>query len=248
MKNKKKIWIFTLLPNYFDAFFASGVCARSKELFDIEVVNIRDFAINKYRSVDDSPYGGGPGMVMRADICFEALKAKILEPLGIDAEQWSAQKNFEPHMIFVAPRGIKWDYQQAKAFASNLSNENTAQNIVFWCGRYEGIDERFIHRFIHQIYSIGDFVISGGELAVQLILDSTFRYIPGILGNDLSAHADSFENSLLEAPCYTKPKDFLGMQVPEILTQGHHLKMGQYQQEQSLLLTQRCRPDLIKKE
>ncbi len=247
MKNKKKIWIFTLLPQYFTAFFEAGVCARAKEIFDIEVVNIRDFALNKYRSVDDSPYGGGPGMVMRADICFEALKAKIFIPQGIDPTQWTAATQMQPHMIFVAPRGKKWDFEQAKIFSNQLTLEDKVTDIVFWCGRYEGLDERFIERFIHETYSVGDFVLSGGELAVQIILDTSFRYIPGILGNDLSAHADSFENSLLEAPCYTKPKEFLGMSVPEVLTQGHHAKMTQYQQQQSLLLTQKFRPDLIKK-
>lgn len=245
MKNKKKIWIFTLLPQYFTAFFESGVCARAKELFDIEVVNIRDFAFNKYRSVDDSPYGGGPGMVMRADVCFEALKQKVLEPMGLNAHEWTAQNSSEPHMVFVAPRGQRWDYQQARAFSLQLMNQDHVLNYVFWCGRYEGLDERFIERFIHQTYSVGDFVLSGGELAVQVMLDTSFRYIPGILGNDLSAQNDSFEDKLLEAPCYTKPKEFLGMSVPEILTQGHHAKMLQYQQQQSLLLTQKYRPDLL---
>lgn len=247
MKNKKKIWIFTLLPQYFTAFFEAGVCARAKEIFDIEVVNIRDFALNKYRSVDDSPYGGGPGMVMRADVCFEALKHKILLPQGIDADQWTALTHAQPHMVFVAPRGIKWDYEQAKIFSNQLTADDSVTDIVFWCGRYEGLDERFLERFIHQTYSVGDFVLSGGELAVQIMLDTSFRYIPGILGNDLSASSDSFENSLLEAPCYTKPKEFLGMTVPEVLTGGHHAKMTAYQHQQSLMLTQKFRPDLLKK-
>ena len=153
MQIKKKIWIATLFPEYFDAFFAAGVCSRAKEFFDVEIINIRDFSLNKYRSVDDTPYGGGPGMVMRADVCFEALKHKVLEPLGYDSQQWTAQTYQEPHMVFVSPRGEKWSSLQAKGLAEHLTSSDTTQNIVFWCGRYEGIDERFIQRFIHKIYS-----------------------------------------------------------------------------------------------
>lgn len=249
MQNKKKIWIATLFPEYFDAFFAAGVCSRAKEIFDVEIINIRDFSLNKYRSVDDTPYGGGPGMVMRLDVCYEALKHKVLIPLGLEADQWTAETHQEPHMVFVTPRGEQWSSSQAKKLSEYLTNTNadTAQNIVFWCGRYEGIDERFIQRFIHKMYSIGDYVLSGGELAVQVILDSTFRYVPGILGNDVSAHQESFENSLLEAPCYTKPKEFLGLTVPEVLTQGNHAKMREFLHQQSILITEKHRPDLLKK-
>ncbi len=248
MKTKKKVWIFTLFPEYFDAFFAAGVCSRAKEMFEIKIINIRDFSLNKYRSVDDSPYGGGPGMVMRADVCFEAFKKTVLTPLGFNADTWTAQNHTEPRMIFVAPRGIQWNSFTAKSLAQDLTANTTAENIVFWCGRYEGIDERFIERFIHHIYSIGDFVLSGGELAVQVLLDSAFRFIPGILGNDVSAQEDSFEHSLLEAPCYTKPREFLGMSVPAVLTEGNHAKMQEFLTEKSLELTKKHRPDLLKKD
>jgi tRNA (guanine37-N1)-methyltransferase len=246
MKNKKKIWIFTIFPEYFETFFTQGVLRRSHDIFDIEVVNLRDFALNNYRSVDDSPYGGGPGMVMRVDVCFEALKQKILSPLGLKAEDWSAQTHIEPKMIFLTPRGKTWTTKWAKTMAQQLMDHESPDNFVFWCGRYEGIDERFIERYIHEMYSIGDYIISGGELAVQVVLDSALRFIPGILGNENSTQQESFENSMLEAPCYTKPREFLGMSVPEVLTQGNHAKMQQFLAEKSLELTQKFRPDLLK--
>ena len=248
MKNKKKIWIFTIFPEYFEAFFHAGVTRRAKDFFDLEIVNIRDFALNQYRSVDDAPYGGGPGMVMRVDVCFEALKKKVLLPLGYTAEEWSAQTHLQPRVIFLAPRGKTWSAQLAKDLAHQLVTKSVGENFVFWCGRYEGVDERFIERFVHDMYSIGDYVISGGELALQVLLDSAFRFIPGFLGNELSAKQESFESSLLEAPCYTKPREFLGMAVPEVLTQGNHAKMQKFLHDKSLELTKKYRPDLLQKD
>lgn len=244
MLNKKKIWIFTLFPNQFNFFFSEGVIARCHDYFDIKLVNIRDYSDNKYKSVDDAPYGGGPGMVIRPDICFEALKLEVFRTLNIDENTWNAKENSSPRMIYVCPTGKRWSAQEAKNMSKELS---TDQPLVFWCGRYEGIDERFIERFIHERYSIGDYVLSGGELAVQVMLDSAMRFFEGILGNSASYREDSFEDGMLSAPCFTRPKNFMGMDVPSVLLEGNHALIKKFQLEKAQEITKLRRPDLDKK-
>ncbi len=245
---KKNIWILTLFPEYFEPLKKCGIVGqalrgeRSEGIkFELHTINIRDYAHGNYKSVDDAPFGGGPGMVMRADILEDALLG--LMKLGGYTKSIKESLN----VIYTSPRGKVWDHNWARSFATNeLSDPH--RDCVFICGRYEGIDERFLNKYVDQMFSIGDFVLSGGEIAVLSILDSALRFVPGILGNKLSTNDDSFEeNHLLEAPRYTRPQDFNGDVVPEILLSGHHQKMTAFEREQKEIITQKLRPDLWKK-
>lgn len=241
----KKIWILTLFPEFFEPLLKCGIAGqalrgeRSSDEFQFEMnfINIRDFSTTKYRSVDDSPYGGGPGMVMRADILRDALIKGVVEQQGYESLE-------DLHVIYTSPRGRVWDNQLAREFGTQILS-SSEKDVVFICGRYEGIDERFLEKYVNAFYSIGDFVLTGGEIAVMTILDSAVRFVPGILGNKLSSEADSFEDGLIEHPQYTKPQVFEGMEVPEVLLNGHHKKIQEWQKEQKLLLTRKHRPDLL---
>jgi tRNA (guanine37-N1)-methyltransferase len=240
----KKIWILTLFPEYFKPLLECGISGqafrgeRSENIkFEVEFVNIRDYSLTKYKSVDDSPFGGGPGMVMRADVLREALLKGVLE-------KSAHQSLADLHVIYTSPRGKVWNNKVAREFGTSILSHPT-KDIVFICGRYEGIDERFLEKYVNDYYSLGDFVLTGGELAVMTMLDSAVRFVPGILGNKLSSEYDSFEDGLIEYPQYTKPQDFEGMPVPEILLSGHHKKIQEWQREQQLLMTKKNRPDLL---
>lgn len=240
----RRIWILTLFPEMFKPFLECGIAGsalrgeRAESLkFEVHFVNIRDYSTTKYKSVDDTPYGGGPGMVMRADILRDALVKGVQEAGGYHSLS-------ELQVIYTSPRGKVWDNKVAREFGvSTLGGE---KDVVFVAGRYEGIDERFLEKYVDAFYSIGDFVLTGGELAIILMLDSAVRFVPGILGNKLSSEYDSFEDGLIEFPQYTKPRVFEGMEVPAILLEGHHKKIQEWQQEQKLAMTQKWRPDLIK--
>lgn len=239
----RRIWILTLFPEYFKPLLECGISGsafrgeRSDTLkFEMKFVNIRDYSTTKYKSVDDSPFGGGPGMVMRADILRDALLKGVVEA-------GSYKDLSELTVVYTSPRGKVWNNKVAREFGTEtLANKD----VVFICGRYEGIDERFIEKYVNEFYSIGDYVLTGGELAVMTILDSAVRFVPGILGNKLSSEYDSFEDGLLEFPQYTKPQEFEGMPVPEILLSGHHKKIDEWQKEQKLIMTKKHRPDLLK--
>lgn len=233
----RKIWVLTLFPEYFETLKTCGVTGASlKE--KLECVNIRDYSKTKYKSVDDTPYGGGPGMVMKADILRDALIEGVVQKGGYESVN-------ELHVIYPSPRGKIWNHQAARDFSESfLSGE---KDLVFICGRYEGIDERFIEKYVSSFYSVGDYVLSGGELAVMLILDSSLRYQKDVLGNSLSSAEDSFEDGLLEFPQYTKPREFEGLEVPSVLLEGHHQKIKQWQKDQKLAMTKKYRPDLISK-
>jgi len=244
---KKKIWILTLFPEYFTPLIQCGITGqalrgeRSEDGFgfEVELVNIRDFSKNKYKSVDDTPYGGGPGMVMRADILKDALIQGVLEK----GEYTFLDKLW---VIYTSPRGKVWNNRVARDFAvQNLAS--TDKDLVFICGRYEGVDERFLEKYVNEFYSIGDFVLTGGEIAVMTMIDSAIRFVPGILGNKLSSLNDSFEDGLIEYPQYTRPADFEGMSVPEILQSGHHKKIEEWQMNEKKRLTEKHRPDLLKR-
>jgi tRNA (guanine37-N1)-methyltransferase len=188
--------------------------------------------------VDDSPFGGGPGMVMRADILKEAFLQGV-----VAAGNYSSKEDL--HVVYTSPRGKVWTNKVAREFGTQiLSGE---KDIVFICGRYEGIDERFLETYVNDFYSVGDYVLTGGEIPVMAMLDSSVRFVPGILGNKLSAGDDSFEDGLIEFPQYTKPREFDGMDVPAILLEGHHKKIGEWQKEQKVEMTKKWRPDLLKK-
>lgn len=221
---KKKIWIITLFPEYFDAFKSQGKASSAfKESVDLHILNLRDYSDNSYKSVDDYPFGGGEGMVIRADVLKRALDS-------IDSPKLT--------VIYPSPRGKKWNADAAKSYAPE-------GDLVFICGRYEGIDERFIQKYVDVQYSLGDFVLTGGEIPTMAMIDSIVRFIPGTLGNENSSKNESFENNLLEHSHYTRPRVFEDMEVPEVLLSGHHKKIEEFRAKESQELTKKYRPDLL---
>ncbi|MBT4792722.1 MAG: tRNA (guanosine(37)-N1)-methyltransferase TrmD [Halobacteriovoraceae bacterium] len=195
-----------------------------------------------FKGVDASPFGGGAGMVMRADVLKEALIAGVVRTGGYDEENYRQQL----HIVCPAPRGKTWDQPMAQEFAQNYLAIDSKKDLVFICGRYEGIDERFMEKYIDQFISLGDYILTGGELAVMTILDSAMRFSPGVLGNKCSAHDESFFNNKLEYALYTRPKVFDGVNAPEELTGGNHKKIIKFKLQSSLEVTHKYRPDLEK--
>lgn len=242
---KKIIWILTLFPEYFKPLLECGISGqafrgeRSENIqFELKFVNIRDYARGSYKSVDDSPYGGGPGMVMRADILRDALVLGVIENGGYNSKD-------DLHVVYTSPRGRVWNNEVAREFGNTVLAHPT-KDLVLVCGRYEGVDERFLEKYVDEYYSIGDFVLTGGEIAVLTMLDSAVRFVPGILGNKLSSSHDSFEDGLLEYPQYTRPQDFEGMEVPDVLRSGHQKKIVEWQLDEKKKMTKKYRPDLLK--
>lgn len=246
----KKIWIITLFPNYFDSLVNFGITGsalrgeRSSQGFEVELktVQLRNYTPKDYKGVDDSPYGGGAGMVMRADVLKEALLKGVVEEGGYDEDFRN-----KLHIVFPGPRGRTWDNDYCKEFAAKHSKDNS-KDLVFICGRYEGIDERFLNLYVDEQISLGDFILTGGEIPTMAIIDSSLRFFKGVLGNKESASQESFQTNLLEHPQYTRPKLFDGVEVPEILTSGHHQKILKYQKDEALRITKIYRPDLLTKE
>lgn len=220
-----KFTAITLFPEMFTSILNEGVFSRAikKKHLELETVQLRDFAQDNRKNVDDHPAGGGDGMVMRADILERALCSVFIE---------------ESKVILTTPKGVLFSHERAKKLALE-------KHLIFLCGRYAGVDERFIEKYQPLEFSLGDFVLSGGELAAMCMIDSIARYIPGTLGNGESAYKDSFEDGLLEAPCYTKPQDFHGLEIPPILLSGNHAKVSQYRRREQLRITAQRRPDLI---
>lgn len=243
----KKIWIITLFPNYFDSlinFGITGSALRGERGSGIEIktVQLRNYTPKDYKGVDDSPFGGGAGMVMRADVLKEALMKGVVEE-GNYGEDFRTKL----HVVFPGPRGKTWNNSYCKEFASRFTHENS-KDLVFICGRYEGIDERFLSLYVDEQISIGDYILTGGEIPTMAIIDSSLRFFSGVLGNKNSSSQESFQSNTLEHPQYTKPRTFDGLDVPEVLLSGHHLNIEKYQKEESLRLTKLHRPDLLKKE
>ena len=236
------IWILSLFPEYFHPFLKYGISAQALSGkrggdFKIHLIQIRDYTDDKYRSVDDRPYGGGPGMVIRADVLEKALLKGVVEHFGYG-------EDFKEKLEIICPnpQGDLWNDHRARQFAKDsLAGK---KDLVFICGRYEGIDERFIDLYVNRQISLGDFILTGGELAVMAVLDSALRFVPHVLGNKESSKDDSFSENFLEGPCYTRPFDFHGRKVPEILLSGHHQKIARYQREQRQKITEKLRPDL----
>lgn len=237
----RRIWVLTLFPEFFHPLLACGVAGQALRgdravdvKFELKLVNVRDWGLGNYKAVDDTPYGGGPGMIMRADVLAQAFQEGVMVPGGY------ADKS-ELHVVYTSPRGQVWDNQRARSFGeTTLSN----RDVVFVCGRYEGIDERFLDHYVDEAFSLGDYVLTGGEIAVMAMLDSAVRFVPGILGNKSSANEDSFEDGLLECPQYTKPREFEGADIPEILASGHHANIQKWQKQEKERITQTLRPDL----
>jgi tRNA (guanine37-N1)-methyltransferase len=247
------IFILTLFPDFFESFKQLGVVGqflqgKRAELgtnnIRFEIINIRDFSLNKYNAVDDSPYGGGPGMVMRADVLARALREGVWERFGMGKADDPIQLLKEKlHVVIPTPRGQRWQQKVAFDLANQFAGP-TPKSLVFICGRYEGIDERFIERYADASYSLGDFVLSGGDLAVAAMCDSIIRFIPGALGNPDSWPDESFQNGLLEYPQYTRPPLFEGIPVPEELTSGNHRSIADFQWKERIQKTKELRPDL----
>jgi tRNA (guanine37-N1)-methyltransferase len=219
--------VFTLYPELFPGPLDSGLYKRAlkKKLWSLEIVNIRDYARDKHKTVDESPFGGGSGMLMKPDVIADSLDKKIL-------------KKNEP-IIYLSPKGKKFDQKFAKKILK--------KNINIICGHFEGIDQRLLETRNIEEVSVGDFVLSGGEIGAMLLIDSVVRLIPGVLGNPKSLIDESFERSLLEYPQYTKPKKWEKKDVPDVLLSGDHARIKGWRLSQSEDITRRRRPDLWKK-
>ena len=202
--------------------------AQSKGLLSVEAINIRDFAENKHNRVDDYTYGGGAGMLMQAGPVYGAYQSV------------ADKAKSKPRVIYLSPQGET--FSQAKA--EELAKE---EELIFLCGHYEGIDERVLEEIVTDYVSIGDYVLTGGELPAMVMIDAISRLIPGVLHNDVSAEFESFQDNLLEYPQYTRPEEWHGKKVPEILLSGHHANVEKWRREQSIIRTAERRPDLLEK-
>ena len=222
-----EVKIFTLYPDLFPGPLDMGIYKKAQEnkIWILKVINIRDYATDKRGSVDDTPFGGGSGMLLRPDVVASALDANTQENETI---------------IYLSPKGKKFDQKNAKELSKK-------KNLNFLCGHFEGIDQRLLETRNIQEYSIGDFILSGGETASFAFVDSIVRLLPGVLGNDNSIKEESFENDLLEYPQYTKPQNWEGKTPPEVLLSGDHAKIKGWRLSQSEAITRRQRPDLWKK-
>lgn len=221
-----KAKVFTILPEIFPGFLGVSLTGKalSEGKWSLETVNIRDYAFDKYGSVDDTPSGGGAGMVMRADVLGEAL----------------AQNYHSGKLINMSPRGIPLTQE----LVHQLAKEDEL-NII--CSRFEGIDERGLEEYGAMDVSIGDYILTGGEQAAMIMLDAIVRLLPDVLGNSESIQDESFEGGLLEYPQYTRPMEWKGRKIPEVLISGHHQKINDWRKAQSELITEKRRPDLWKK-
>jgi tRNA (guanine37-N1)-methyltransferase len=221
--------VITLFPELFGPFAASGVFGRAvtQGIIDLTVHNLRDWTDNKWRHIDDEPYGGGAGMVIQAPPVLRAAREICA----------TAKKN---RLLMLSPRGVPFDQNMAESFAES-------EGIVFLCGRYEGFDERVSEILQPEEVSIGDFILGGGEVAAMVIIEAVSRLVPGVVGDPESVAEDSFTNGLLDYPCYTRPPDVEGNVIPEILRSGNHAAIRRWRLEQSVALAVTRRPDLIKK-
>lgn len=222
--------ILTLFPEMVMNGLNTSIIGRAinNGLLTIEAVNIRDFAENKHNRVDDYTYGGGAGMLMQAGPVFGAYQS-IAE-----------KTEKKPRVIYLSPQGQTFSQEMAEDFAKE-------EELVFLCGHYEGIDERVLEEIVTDYVSIGDYVLTGGELPAMVMIDAISRLLPGVLHNDASAEFESFQDNLLEYPQYTRPEEWHGKKVPEVLLSGHHVNIEKWRREQSVIRTANRRPDLLEK-
>lgn len=220
--------VLTLFPDMIQDGVNTSITGRAvgKGLISLNTVNIRDYAGNKYGQVDDYPYGGGAGMVMQPGPVYRSYES-IVEKIG-----------YKPRVIYLTPQGKVFNQSMAEEFAKE-------EDIVFLCGHYEGIDERVLNMIVTDHVSIGDYVLTGGELPSMVMIDAISRLVPGVLNNNVSAEFETFNDNLLEYPQYTRPEEFMGEKVPSILLSGNHPKVDQWRREQSILRTMERRPDLM---
>lgn len=235
--------ILTLFPKVFEPIFKSSLLGKAQEkgLVSFDLIQIRDFATDKHRSVDDKPYGGGEGMVLRADVLHEAWKKAVAAELEEKTTEKSEKKTGSVKTILLSPQG--------RLFTQELAQElSTASQLVLVCGHYEGVDERFIDECVDLEISIGDYVLTGGEVPAMVVVDGVTRLLPGVVGNEKSVSEDSLEQGLLKYPQYTRPPEFLGRKVPEVLLSGNHGQIAEWRQQQRVERTERKRPDLRRKQ
>lgn len=222
--------VLTLFPDMIRDGMNTSIIGRAMAggFLDIEAVNIRDYAFNKHQKVDDYPYGGGAGMLMQAEpvyLAYESVEKKI---------------GYQPRVIYLTPQGKVFNQEMARDFAKE-------KDLVFLCGHYEGIDERVLEEIVTDYVSIGDYVLTGGELPAMVMMDSISRMVPGVLTNQESGETESFSGSLLEYPQYSRPETWHDKKVPPVLLSGHHANVEAWRREQSIYRTAKWRPDLLKK-
>lgn len=226
-----KFHVMTLFPEMIMQGLSTSITGRAMKnnLIQIEAVNIRDFTTEKHGHVDDYPYGGGAGMVMQAEPIYRTWK-HITD--GLEKK---------PRVVYMTPQGQVFN----QGLAEELAKE---EDLIILCGHYEGVDERILEMIVTDHVSIGDYVLTGGELPAMVMIDCISRLVPGVLNNDVSAEFESFHENLLEYPQYTRPEEFMGMRVPDILLSGHHANIEKWRHEQSVKRTQERRPDLLEKQ
>ena len=222
--------IMTLFPEMVMNGLNTSITGRAinSGKLSIEAVNIRDYAFNKHHSVDDYPYGGGAGMLMQAEPVYQAYEA-----ITKDMDK-------KPRVVYLSPQGETFNQKMAEDMAKE-------EDLILLCGHYEGIDERVLEEIVTDYVSIGDYVLTGGELPAMVMVDTISRLVPGVLHNDVSAEFESFQDNLLEYPQYSRPEEWHGKKVPEILLSGHHANIEKWRREQSLIRTKEKRPDLFEK-
>ncbi|MBO8155260.1 MAG: tRNA (guanosine(37)-N1)-methyltransferase TrmD [Bacillaceae bacterium] len=223
-----QIDILTLFPEMFNGVFQSSILKRAQEIgaFQYNTVNFREFTENKHNKVDDYPYGGGAGMILTPQPIFDAV------------DHLKKKHKTNPRIILMCPQGETYTQKKAEELAKE-------EHLVFICGHYEGYDERIRTHLVTDEISIGDYVLTGGELGAMVVVDSVVRLLPGVLGNQESARSDSFSTGLLEHPHYTRPAEFRGLKVPDVLVSGNHQKIEEWRRKESLKRTFERRPDLL---
>ena len=229
-----KIDVLTIFPEYFDSIFEFGIIRRAKlaEIVEINVHDIREFAADKHKMTDDRPFGGGDGMVLKPEPLFAAIE---------HLTGASGRENYAAglRVVLLTPQGMPFKQKAAVELAADV------EHLVLICGRYEGVDERVNERLVTDEISIGDYVLSGGEPAASVVVDAIVRLLPGALGSETSAENDSFSDGLLDCPHYTRPAEFRGMKVPEVLLNGHHAEIEKWRRKMALEKTKKVREDLI---
>lgn len=222
-----KITILTLFPKMFDALNESLIGkAINKGLLDIEVVNFRDFSLDKHKKTDDYAFSGGAGMVLTPQPIYDAIQS-VLTP--------------DSYVVYMSPKGTPLTQNKVKQLAREI------KHLIIICGHYEGLDERIIDLCVNEQISIGDFILTGGEIPALALVDSVSRYVDGVLHNSESVEDESFSDGLLEYPQYTRPQEFMGLRVPDVLLNGNHKEIAKWKQEQKILETKKYRPDLLNK-
>jgi len=224
-----KIDILTLFPEICRAPLSESMMKQENKIVDLRIHNLRDWTIDKHHIVDDAPFGGGQGMVMKPEPIFAA----------VEELQQSAIKNQKSKIILMSPGGRRLDQK----LATELSQES---HLIVICGHYEGVDHRVIEQIVDLEISIGDYVLTNGAIAAVVLVDAVARLLPGVLGHEQSAHDDSFSAGLLEAPQYTRPAEFRGWKIPEVLLSGNHAEIAKWRKEQALKRTKQNRPDLLR--